>query len=278
MDLDPSQATPSEKIDYTLKAVTFRSLLILLFFIILFICILIWSFTGTIPISISGKCLLLNPQNTYRVYSSLPGQVANVTVSMGDSVKEGQLLLTIESQSLLNQQTLNITAPADSTVIEVTTSWRDYIHPGQPLLWMQKIQRPDQLTLFAFLPLTQGQKIREGMKVEASFSKIDPEKYGRLQGVVTRLSTYPIDSENIYLDQVPSSTLREFLLKDSLPIILAVIELEKDPQAPSGLKWTSRQSPSAGLVSAGLIGEAMIFLDSQTPISFLIPFLRKNSS
>jgi HlyD family secretion protein len=54
----------------------------------------------------------------------------------------------------------------------------------------------------------------------------------------------------------------------------AVSELEADPSTPSGYAWTSSRGPGSK-VTAGTTANVEVEVESRSPISFLLPFLRE---
>ncbi len=66
----------------------------------------------------------------HRLNAPLPGRVASVRVSAGDSVKKGQVLVTLEAMKMEN----SVVAPVDSVVSELFVSRDDLVEGGAPLL------------------------------------------------------------------------------------------------------------------------------------------------
>lgn len=64
------------------------------------------------------------------VTSPLPGTVLDIKVSVGDSVKSGQVLVVIEAMKMENE----IVAPSDGTVKAVHTSKGSAVETGAPLI------------------------------------------------------------------------------------------------------------------------------------------------
>ncbi len=51
------------------------------------------------------------------------------------------------------------------------------------------------------------------------------------------------------------------------------LELERNPDAPSGYQWTKGPGPSES-IPEGSIGESRVTIEKRTPISYLMPILR----
>jgi multidrug resistance efflux pump len=65
----------------------------------------IWSVVGRIPLTVTGKGILIRPRTVLQLQASSTGQLLNLNIKPGDKVKLGQVLGTID-QSQLQQQLL----------------------------------------------------------------------------------------------------------------------------------------------------------------------------
>jgi HlyD family secretion protein len=64
---------------------------------------IIWSIVGRIPITVAGQGVLVYPSKVASVQSPASGRLAAINVSVGDSVKKGIVLATIDQTELQNQ-------------------------------------------------------------------------------------------------------------------------------------------------------------------------------
>lgn len=58
------------------------------------------------------------PANGEKITSPMPGNILNVNVAAGDSVKKGQVLMVLEAMKMENE----IMSPIDGTIASVNTS------------------------------------------------------------------------------------------------------------------------------------------------------------
>lgn len=130
----------------------------------------------------------------------------------------------------------------------------------------------ENLKILAFLPLFSGHQIRAGMGAKAALDTVNTGRYGMLEGVVKEVLPYPVSASDPLLEEIPSPSLRDYLVKGELPTILVVIEPYVDTTSPSGFKWTSKRGP-ATLITPGSVGQVQITLQMIKPISYVIPSL-----
>ncbi|HSX14258.1 MAG TPA: hypothetical protein VLE96_07575 [Chlamydiales bacterium] len=119
--------------------------------------------------------------------------------------------------------------------------------------------------ILGFFSLYSGQQIKAGMHATVSLDSVDSSRYGRIEGIVRHVPTYPVSADD--LQQVPSRSLREFLTGGKLPTIMVEIEPIRNDQ---GLQWTSKKGPSGKLLE-GSVGEVEVTLQIIKPIHYVIP-------
>ncbi len=131
-------------------------------------------------------------------------------------------------------------------------------------------EAPKQYAIYGFLPLFSGQQVKAGMQVNIALDSVDASRYGKIEGIVREVITYPVSAGDPILDKIPSASLRHYFTEGDLPTIMIVIEPTLDSTAKTGLKWTSVHSPSGPIPNAS-VGEAQIILRTIRPISYVIP-------
>lgn len=125
-------------------------------------------------------------------------------------------------------------------------------------------------TIFGFFPLFSGQQIQNGMRATVSLDSVDTSHFGRIEGVVKKIYHYPVNEEDAVMQEVPSASLREYLIQGPVPTILVVIEPLRDSRAATGLQWTSKTGPK-GPILEGSVGQVEITLKTIKPINYVIP-------
>ena len=135
----------------------------------------------------------------------------------------------------------------------------------------------ENLEIYGFLPLFASQSVHPGMEVECTLDAIDIGKSGMLKGIVKEVVPYPVDPTERHMEQIPSQSLREYLLSgSSVPLVLVIAKpLAKDSD-PSQFVWTYGKDPAVPLQS-GMTGEILITLSTARPISYVIPSLASSS-
>jgi HlyD family secretion protein len=97
------QANSPEQLDRLVQVTGPRRWLSLAAFGLLVSCGAAWSVVAKIPITVTGKGVLIYPSNVATVQSNTTGQLLSVKVKAGDPVKKGQIIAFID-QSELRQE------------------------------------------------------------------------------------------------------------------------------------------------------------------------------
>jgi len=95
-----------EKLDQLIHVVSPKSWIFLATLGCLVISGLTWSIFGRIPFSVEGKGVLIYPGKVVPLQSTVSGQLQELKIKTGDSVKKGEVIATIERPDLLQQLTL----------------------------------------------------------------------------------------------------------------------------------------------------------------------------
>src|SRR3989304_4143425 len=89
-----------EQLDKLLIIVKLKGWLALLTLILIIFSLFAWSIMGRIPITASGRGILLDPRGLHEVYSQVEGRVSRIYARTGVEVKTGELLLVLENPLL----------------------------------------------------------------------------------------------------------------------------------------------------------------------------------
>lgn len=130
-------------------------------------------------------------------------------------------------------------------------------------------EKDKQPIIYGFVPLANAQRIHDGLKVFIELATVNPQEFGRLEGRIQKFTNIPLNDQNIY-QIIPNNSLQKFLLGDMrAPVLLEIIP-EKDPNTPSGYKWTTAKGPPFK-IDAGTTGNIKVVIDSVKPFYYVFP-------
>ena len=174
------------------------------------------------------------------------------------------------SELLARLDTQRVAAPVSGRVTEIKAAVGAVLHPGQPVLSIETVK--GDLGVRIYIPPVDGKKVKPGMEVLVSPTTVRQEEYGFLRGEVENVSKFPASREGM-IAVLENRSLVETLTQDGAPYTGRVL-LEPDTSTASGFAWTSPKASEEELTS-GTLASAEIKVESQAPITLVIPLLKK---
>lgn len=225
----------------------------------------VWAFTASLPLTVSGTGLLTRPLGVATVESPYPGVVSEVLVAAGDTVVDRQPLIRVADP---DGTVRTLDSPFRGMVTAVSVRGGQVLPVGGPVVSIERTDAPDdRLLAMLFIEAGQGTGVRPGAEVDLAVSSAPPQVYGLLRGQVSDIAPYPLTAEAL-----------RGLLGDPLAVQtfappgasrLVVVDLVTDPTTSSGYEWTTTDGPPFPLSSQARL-EGAIRLGGRTPISFVL--------
>lgn len=252
-----------EQIDKLLIVMTPKGWLALITCFLLIAVTLIWSFLGTIPISVSGKGILLTPKGVFSIVSPTEGIVDEMRVKSGQRVPSHAVIAKVAGQEVVTL--------SEAVILEVFASKGNFAQSGTPLAWaLHPKEEGEPYLCWAFFDVASGEKIKQGMEARIALEDVDLATMGYLLGKVEQVSPFPV-SERAMKDLLYNPELVELLKGENKAVIRVLISLTQDPHSPSGYRFTTKKGAPGSLVVAGAIADVRIITAHRTPISYLFP-------
>ena len=92
-----------EQLDMLMRVTSPRSWVALLALCGLVAVAIGWGIFGSIPTKVNGVCILIRPGGVNEILTPGAGRVTDISVDVGDSVREGQMIARIERYDALEQ-------------------------------------------------------------------------------------------------------------------------------------------------------------------------------
>jgi HlyD family secretion protein len=96
-----------------------------------------------------------------------------------------------------------------------------------------------------------GKKVRLDAEVDIELANVKSQEYGALIGNIAYISQYPVSPENL-TTAIHNPDLIQYFSQNKAAIVGIIVEPQRDPNTPSGYRWTSGQGPSIQLTSGTL--------------------------
>jgi hypothetical protein len=253
-----------DELDRLMRVTSPRGWLALIALLALIAAAVIWGVFGTVPVVISGDSgVLLGGDSRHQIVSQISGLVTEVKVKSGDTIKEGEVIATVRSNSGTESDVLSLYGGRlDSVVVEKGM----LVKRGQDVAVVKSAKKP--LEAFIFVPGEQGKQIKKGMKVQVLPSTVKAEEYGYIEGKVTSVSNFPVTEDEMFLLLENQSLVDTLRTGDAQ--LRVDVKLLKDSSTPSGFKWSSAQGPPF-TITRGTLCSATFVLGEERPINLVLP-------
>jgi len=221
--------------------------------------------------------------NRYNVAANLYNTDKNAVQSLEDSVAQAKIQINVtktyilsnlknEYKQYLDQKEVSeIKATIDGKISELAVSEGDIVGQGNEVAKIQKGEDSDKI-IVCYVPVANGRKIQDGMKVLIYPSTVNRQEYGHMEATVLSVDEY-VTSTTDMVRQLGDQNLVEAFMQSG-PVVEVVCELRESADTASGYYWSSNKGASI-MIDGGTMVEASVVVSEKPPISLLIPFLKE---
>lgn len=251
-----------DQIDRLARVTSPRAWLALLGLGLMLVTAILWSVTGSIPITQPAQGIFLRGDGVQLVRASRAAQITRLNVAVGDVIAANQNIATLIDVN--TNQPFAVTSLQAGRVLEIRVSQGDILAAGQPIVSLEPIL--GDLEVVLYVPAAVGKSLQPGIPVQVSPASVQREVYGFLVGKVKSVGTFPATQQGM-LRVLGSDELVKQFSQNGSPLEVRV-ELEK-AETPSGLRWSSPQGP-AFPIQSGTFCTATVVLGEQRPINMVL--------
>jgi len=221
--------------------------------------------------------------NRYNVISQQYNSEKSAVENLEDNISQTKIQINVtktyilsslksEYKDYLDQKEVSeIKAITDGRVSDLAVSAGSVIGQGTEIAKIQKGEDSDRVVV-CYVPVSEGRKVKAGMKVLIYPSTVNKQEYGHMEATVANVDDY-ITSTTDMQRQLGDSNLVESFMQNG-PVVEVRCELKTDPNTVSGYYWSSNKGTSVN-IDGGTMMEASIVISEKPPISLLIPFLKE---
>lgn len=226
-----------------------------------------WGLLGRVPVEVASQGgILLKRDSISEVVAQESGVVSRVIVRDGDAVREGQILALLQGDG---EETVTVKSFSDGTVTEVLVEEGMVVDRGTQVAVIERGDEPLQAVMY--VPIEEGKRIEKGMDAFVSPSTVASEEFGYIRGTVSRVSAFPPSEGHMMLLLENRDLVNS--LRGNGDQLEVIVDLKRDPSAPSGLEWTTPQGPPVE-ISNGTPATARFILGEERPAELVLPSVR----
>ena len=185
-----------ERLDQLMTVVRPRDWLVLVTFALLAALAVCWSIWGRLPVTVTGRGVLIHPREIVDIQAPASGRIANLTMRVGDRVKPGDLLGTLDQSDI--QQALQ-QARRRLQKLTAQNQEKNELQAQQTVLQIQQIElekRSIGLQQTDVLKRLRDAEAKTPLLVQRANSRRQLER----RGLIPRLSDERLKAEQVYLE------------------------------------------------------------------------------
>ncbi len=198
-------------------------------------------------------------------------QSRNEVATIESQISEAQRALDslLESKKL----TTSLASPFDGRVVEIKAGVGTLVAQGSSVINVELADgNSNQLQAMVYVNAAQGKRVAPRMEAQIVPTTIKREEHGFLRAVVNYVAEYPSTTQSMMLLLQNENLVRD--LAGTTPPLAIRAELKRAENF-SGYQWSSAAGAPVKIAS-GTLCHAEIVVQTQRPLSLVIPILRQS--
>lgn len=259
-----------DQLDKVLKVTSPMSWLALLGVTLILVFVVVWSFTGSLPSTITASGVIVrNNTSTNTILSSQRGTVQRVA-RLDAQVKNGTDVLELSTSTGTQMISSNLVG----TVTEVLVKPGETVENGTEILRVRSAMTEDQKEMVVcYVPISDMDKIKRGMEVTVSLVSADSNSYGHMSGRVINVDAWAASQKAIASVVGNDNSMVNVLMGEGKGVCAVSCELTVDPTSVSGYAWSNEKGKTISL-SAPQMCSVRIITERVPPITKLFAKLK----
>lgn len=182
-----------------------------------------------------------------------------------------------ETQRLIAQlelqlkQSSQIVSDYTGRVLEVTAKPGQRLESGMGVGSIAAEEPSAQLVNVAFLPVSEGKKIKAGMPVQITPTTVKREEFGGIEGTVRTISAFPVTQQGA-ASLIGNPDILAGVMSEGAQLAVFT-QPQEDSSTVSGYRWSSSKGPQQK-ITPGTTTTVRITIEERAPITFVLPILK----
>lgn len=232
--------------------------------------VVVWSFTGSIPDTVSAPGFLVYSYNTNTLYSTASGTVKNVLAEPGMVVEPGTPVVELSSST---GDVITIESDQNGRISEFFVEKGTEVTPNAELFRLSPLTE-NEMSMVCYVDLDTAKQLEPGMEAAIYLNSADSGTYGHMEAVITNVDRY-VSSEGALAEMLGADGQMASAVTENGPVAAVTCELKADENTESGYYFSAPRGAEIEL-SGGELATVQIILDESAPISKVFPMFGGN--
>ena len=232
--------------------------------------VVVWSFTGSIPDTVSAPGFLVYSYNTNTLYSTASGTVKNVLAEPGMVVETGTPVVELSSST---GDVITIESDQNGRISEFFVEKGTEVTPNAELFRLSPLTE-NEMSMVCYVDLDTAKQLEPGMEAAIYLNSADSGTYGHMEAVITNVDRY-VSSEGALAEMLGADGQMASAVTENGPVAAVTCELKADENTESGYYFSAPRGSEIEL-SGGELATVQIILDESAPISKVFPMFGGN--
>jgi len=209
--------------------------------------------------------------------SGLNGQIdalaaQNAGISQRIRARQGQVEMAqqkVQSATTVAAATAQIVSNFTGRIIEVKKGAGETVRAGDVVAVIEPPSNTFEPVVY--VDSSVGKRVQPGFEAQISPTTVKREEFGFMKAKVKSVSEYPVAADTVIATTANPELARSLL--QGGPKLEVRVELQQNPQTPSGFEWSSYPGPPFRIASGTQVSMSVV-VERQKPIQKVLPFLK----
>lgn len=253
-----------EQLDKTVRITSSCSWLALAGIALIIAAVMVWAVLGRLPETVSALGIISPTADVYALYSDSSGIVSEIKKQSGKFTAGDEIIV------VSNGAERNCTVKADNggVLSQLLVEQDSVVFRGQEIArYTPEID--DEAVVVCYVPITQAQTLKTGMKAQLAPIFSDGKKDGHMEGEIIHIGSYAASTAamSFVLGDAATRLPEQFAANGA--VCEVVFRIKTDEKSDNGFYWTNERGKRLVLPDGTLVS-ASIITSEVSPLSKLI--------
>ncbi len=266
----------ADQLDKVMKITSPLSWLALLGITIIIVAVIVWSFTGSLPSTVTANGMIVSSSTATNTLMANGEGTVVLYVNEGDRISKGDVIGKITPNGAY-EDTIECTSDQLCWASNILVNNGTAVTSGTELMRVRPVPRDNQKhVIVCYVPITDIGKIDYGMTATITLTAADSSSYGHMEGQVINMDTYATSNKGIEAVLGSDNSMASQFVKDGsvCAVTLEPLPAGENPADRKNDYWWSNEKGYQLEFNDKMMCTVKITTKSEKPITKLFTKLK----